>query len=534
MRPIARIAAALTIAAVCLVASSTQAASQEDAQAVVQMQVGNSRGSGVLVWTDGRQGVVLTCHHVIEGGGQCLVIFPDGSTSSARVMATNAARDAASLLCQVPPSAVAMPLAAQSPAAGEIVSVYGHRGGSRQVVAWDVPLVGYDNGGDGLADIIAEPGTGNGDSGGPMVWRGQLVGLVKGARLHDTVAGYQPSDCRGPAAVTLAELLRRATPFALQQTCGPEGCFPSGGGYQQIRPSQPGQPWQTIQAPGTQARPNTPSNNPAAARVVGLPAAQGTDYAALLDLMAKDERFRGPQGAPGERGPVGPPGESTPPQMVDYPALLELIARDERFKPARIDYERVCQMVAEDPRFAFRPPFGKEAPGNQAPQGTPDSAASSYSSGGIDWWGVAIGAGSLAAAAAGIGIPWWAFAALRTARAIKRQYEDNQATPRYYPPRVPMPDMVDNSAEDAEPIGPAAPTPIRRRPAQTHVVTMENPPPEQITRTHTEYVPVETDRYAEAHAWAREQIVRKYPKTVDAVETLQSLIDQYLNAQEKK
>jgi hypothetical protein len=41
---------------------------------------------------------------------------------------------------------------------------------------------------------------------------------------------------------------------------------------------------------------------------------------------------------------------------------------------------------------------------------------------------------------------------------------------------------------------------------------------------------VEKDTFARAHAWAQEQLVRRYPGSVPSVETLNSLIQQYLNA----
>lgn len=575
---------ALAIAAALFVCSSAPAADQRHAAAVVQLQVGGARGSGVLVWTDGQQGAVLTCHHVIEDGGTPLVIFPDGSTAPARVLGAMRDVDAAVLACQVPPSAVAFPIANATPQPGETVSVYGHRGGSRQVVAWDIRVLGYDAEPGGLSTIVAEPGTGNGDSGGPIFWRDQVVGLVKGARLHNTAAGMQASDTRGPSAATLAHLVARTFPQAQQaevsegqhQTCGPAGCSPaagiSTGGYQQIRPSQPsgiqgnvgqpnGGPWQSIgdlpsapmpdqvrAARGGQAL-------PAAATVVGTASAQPIDYEALLDLMANDDRFRGPQGPPGEPGPpgqqgpqgepgpVGPPGETTPPPMIDYPALLELLARDGRFHAPAIDLDRLAELLAADPRFLFE----KSADGRKIEQASTDQ------SGGLDWFSLGIGIAGAAASAGLVGIPAWAFFAARAAAALARRRRRIKPGTAYVPAPEPRqaPKPIDTRtfadiptrtrkrkrrpsnqgapAADAESGGPAAPT--RPRPAEPRVVTIENPPPDQVHHTKTEYVTVETDRYQKAHALAREQLARKYPNAVGMLESLESMIGQYYHAQ---
>lgn len=72
----------------------------------------------------------------------------------------------------------------------------------------------------------------------------------------------------------------------------------------------------------------------------------------------------------------------------------------------------------------------------------------------------------------------------------------------------------------------------RRKRSQSppRVVTVDAPPLPQVTQTDTRFVNVEKDTFAKAHAWAQEQLVRRYPGAVPSVETLNSLIQQYLNA----
>ena len=63
-------------------------------------------------------------------------------------------------------------------------------------------------------------------------------------------------------------------------------------------------------------------------------------------------------------------------------------------------------------------------------------------------------------------------------------------------------------------------------------VTVDTPPPPQQIITETKFAPYERDTYAQAHAWAREELVRKYPGSTGLLETEQSLIRQFLAAKE--
>ena len=59
-------------------------------------------------------------------------------------------------------------------------------------------------------------------------------------------------------------------------------------------------------------------------------------------------------------------------------------------------------------------------------------------------------------------------------------------------------------------------------------VPVENPPPPQVQTTENHYVPYETDSYRQAHAWANEQLAKRYPGSLEYVGTIESLIKQYL------
>lgn len=55
----------------------------------------------------------------------------------------------------------------------------------------------------------------------------------------------------------------------------------------------------------------------------------------------------------------------------------------------------------------------------------------------------------------------------------------------------------------------------------------------RIVEHDTRFVRVEVDLHQEAFDWACTELVKKYPGTIDAVETLKSLVNQYLNSYRK-
>lgn len=65
------------------------------------------------------------------------------------------------------------------------------------------------------------------------------------------------------------------------------------------------------------------------------------------------------------------------------------------------------------------------------------------------------------------------------------------------------------------------------------VVTSDTPPPPQAIYTETHFTPYERDTYAEAYAWAKSQMSRKYPGSVSTMETIDSYIKQYISSQHK-
>jgi hypothetical protein len=65
-----------------------------------------------------------------------------------------------------------------------------------------------------------------------------------------------------------------------------------------------------------------------------------------------------------------------------------------------------------------------------------------------------------------------------------------------------------------------------QRPTRQTIVI--DTPPRTHTTIENHYVPVESDRYQNAHAWAREQVARKQPGATATIHQLESLIRQKL------
>jgi hypothetical protein len=60
------------------------------------------------------------------------------------------------------------------------------------------------------------------------------------------------------------------------------------------------------------------------------------------------------------------------------------------------------------------------------------------------------------------------------------------------------------------------------------IVTVQSPAPSQAVYRETQFQPVQVDTFAEAYAYAEREVGTRYPASKDLMETLRSLINQYL------
>jgi S1-C subfamily serine protease len=145
-------------------------------------------GTGTLVAISDGQGLVLTAAHLFDGGtGPITVEFDGHSPLGARLLAIDAKLDVAALWIYAPAGIKPVPIAENDPALGERLEIWGY-GPNRfrsflATVSEPLTIVG-----DRPDSLIGAQGIENrmvtipGDSGGPMVQDGELVGVHWGYR----------------------------------------------------------------------------------------------------------------------------------------------------------------------------------------------------------------------------------------------------------------------------------------------------------------------------------------------------------------
>lgn len=127
----------------------------------------------------------------------------------------------------------------------------------------------------------------------------------------------------------------------------------------------------------------------------------------------------------------------------------------------------------------------------------PEVEAGDASENGIDWTTALTSAGIVAAGATGVGLPAWGLFALNAARRLRNRRREEEG-----------------HTEAAQ---------------HTNVVDAPNAPIR--TRTNTQFVNVESDKYQRAHEWARQEIVRRYPGSQEMLEAELSLTRQAMSGQ---
>ena len=288
----------------------------------------NSLGSGTLVESDGRLGLVLTANHVVRDARSVTVEFDDGSRNGARIVARNPTDDLAALVIQKPPARPAV-LADDEPQAGEPLSIggYGATNNYRQVGgrlggAW------RNSAGSAVWCSVSGAIARQGDSGGPVFDnRGRFAGVVWG------------QDGEGTMFVRLTCLRRFFAVIPVQWRVCPNGqCYPQ----QQalvpvVRPQQPpaiSTP-PVAQPPATQppvaVTPAEPAGKPCecdndqlVALIVAMESRQ-TKLETLIAELASRPPAAGPAGSVGPKGDIGPPGPAGTAATVDVEKIADAV-----------------------------------------------------------------------------------------------------------------------------------------------------------------------------------------------------------------
>lgn len=310
-------------------------------------------GSGVIVRVRGNRCVVITCEHVVEGNGRVEVRWQDGYASTAQTVITWDAYDVAGLVVDRPPQNYeTVPVCASQIPTDAQIEVMGFGGPDSYLRPYVAPLYTADT----PAAIAIDAPSISGDSGGAMIWDGQLVGVQFGSYTAVT-----PPEVAGWRLIYPAS--SKATPQVLQQFLTQVcqrigGCEPVWGSPQvdvQVGPSPfypPAQPSQPLPqdpiAQGPSIEP--PSNSPNCVPCV-------PDYDKIASevwaRMDKD-KLRGEKGEQGERGPAGPAG---PPGEITEEHISGLVSA-------------ISTQIKNDP--SMRGPRGPQGPPGEPGQITDD------------------------------------------------------------------------------------------------------------------------------------------------------------------
>lgn len=148
-------------------------------------------GSGTLTAIYGDQGLVLTAGHLFEEKiGPITVEFNDGQNSGARLLALDKDLDIAALWIYAPKDIRPLPLADHDPGLGEQVEIWGY--GPKRFrsflakIARPIPMDGdIPNTLVAAQGVVDKQVTIPGDSGGPMVAGGHIVGVHWGYRGNE-------------------------------------------------------------------------------------------------------------------------------------------------------------------------------------------------------------------------------------------------------------------------------------------------------------------------------------------------------------
>lgn len=242
-------------------------------------------GTGTLI---DERGYVITCNHVVEGAERATIVWADGSTSNGPVIHRDTEGDLAIVQATPPDGHSVLPVADvdQWPPESETVDLIGYGGG--QLHQWRGDVRGYALTGrtEKYQTLSIATRSINGDSGGPIVHQGRLVGVLWGGPL----AGP-----RGPmtsVSATCCIRIRHVFRSIFRQRGPPD-----------VVPPEP-----------TPAPP-----------VVAYPPPE-IDYdilaAKVVELMGD---IQGPAGARGPTGPQGPAGE--PGRDPDIAAIVAEVLR---------------------------------------------------------------------------------------------------------------------------------------------------------------------------------------------------------------
>ena len=197
--------------------------------AVVKVQAGQNGGTGTLFWQNEEKtvGYVITCKHVLGNNSVALARWRNGYSGSGRVLGLGVQHDTGIFVVDPPEHAVAIPIARDFAPQGVTVEAFGYGGqygipiSSIKLLKWSSEVIGYNR---STKLIMLKPNAKSGDSGGPIIYNNEIVGLVQGGEL---AGRFGPAvTTHGPYTYHLKALVDRVFSTDYSQICGPD-CIPN-------------------------------------------------------------------------------------------------------------------------------------------------------------------------------------------------------------------------------------------------------------------------------------------------------------------
>lgn len=152
---------------------------------------GTSYGSGTLVAVNDLFGLVVTNWHVVrDAAGPVTVFFPNGFRSGATILRTDRDWDLAALMIWRP-NVKPIPISAQAPQLGEVLTIAGYGSGQFRALAGRCTQYVSPGGNLPFEMLELDAAARNGDSGGPIFnSRGELAGVLFGSAFGKTTGSY--------------------------------------------------------------------------------------------------------------------------------------------------------------------------------------------------------------------------------------------------------------------------------------------------------------------------------------------------------
>lgn len=439
-----------------------------------------SIGSGVVVHHEGEVSYVLTCAHLFTTPG-CTFVRLGQQQLPAQIVQLDRGNDVTLLRVDGRLSAAAIPYV-DTPNGPLYAGGFGGDGRAR--------LVGYQIRGETIADGASAPSVvisgqvRSGDSGGPVFTeRGEVVGVVWGAASGETYAMH-----RGPVRAILARVLARLR--------GDRPLVPV------LRPP--------VEEPGRVPASAGPEDGSALTPQPLSPSAPRIDPGPCREAIALRKDV-----------------EALAEKVDTLAANVAGLQTGENFVGTQ-QYEQhrqeVLQQHSQQTTLIERLQSRVEEVATSAAGAAKSFALSRLT--------------ELAVTSLGLGSPigigmWFGLRALRVWRG--RDDDGPKGGSRVVPDRgrsAPPAASYDAPPASSEP--PQSASRVTWDPAEqraTRSTVVVDTPATQYREVHQQIVPVESDRFQRAHAWAAEQVARKQPGAAGTLQQLQSLIRQKLAAE---